>query len=133
LSEGIWLLFPDTTKEEQLEDVNVPFNSLVLVATQTGQTQFLLEEVYRVAPHLPLVTRRVGTWDSAAGGLTWARETTRTYDLRGVTIKAAMTHVSSSSLTASLSASVYHFKSTAPFISTPKSARPVYKQVFDFP
>ena len=93
LSEGVWLLFLNTTKEEAFEDVKVPFNSLVFVATQIGQRQFLLEEVYRVAPHLHLVTRGVGIWDGAARRLTWTREATRTGDLHGLTIKAAMNHV----------------------------------------
>jgi hypothetical protein len=84
-----------------LEDVNVPLNTLVFVATQIGQRQFLLEEVYRVAPHLPLVTRGVGTWDGVARRLTWTREATRTGDLHGLTIKAAMNHVSNFALTAS--------------------------------
>jgi len=94
-------LFHNTAKKEAFEDVKVPFNSLVFVATQSGHRQFLLEEVYRVAPHLPLVTRGVGTWDGTARRLTWTREATRTGDLHGLTIKAAMNHVSNFALVAS--------------------------------
>ena len=94
LSQDLWLLFLNMTKKEAFQDIKVPFNSLVFVATQIGQRNFLLEEVYQVAPHLPLVTRGVGTWNGAARRLTWTREATRTGDLHGLTIKAAMNHVS---------------------------------------
>lgn len=81
--------------------MKVPFNSLVFVATQIGQRQFLLDEVYRVAAHLPLVTQWVGTWDGDARRLTWTREANRTGDLHVLTIKAAMNHVSNFALVAS--------------------------------
>jgi hypothetical protein len=94
LSEGIWLTFLNATTEEAFGNANVPFNSFVVVATQKIQREVLLEEVYRVAPHLPLKTRRVGTWDSMAGRLFWTRQPVRTSNLRGLTIKAATIHVS---------------------------------------
>jgi hypothetical protein len=72
----------------------VPFNSLVVVATQTKQRNVILEEVYRVSPRLSLVARRVGTWDSATEVLSWTRQAHGRSHLRGVTIKAATWHVS---------------------------------------
>jgi hypothetical protein len=95
LSEGIWLTFLDMTTEEAFGDANVPFNSFVVVATQTVQRDVLLEEVYRLAPHLPLQTRRVGTWSSATEKLLWTRRLDRRSSLSDLTIKAATIHVSS--------------------------------------
>lgn len=95
LSEGIWLTFLDMTTEEAFGDANVPFNSFVFVATQKIQREVVLEEVYRLAPHLPLETRRVGTWSSATGKLLLTRRPGRTSSLSDVTIKAATIHVSS--------------------------------------
>ncbi|XP_021924488.1 probable glutamate receptor [Zootermopsis nevadensis] len=92
LSQGIWLLFLNTTTKEAFEDSNVPFNSLVVVATQTRQRMVILEEVYRVSPHLPLVTRRIGTWNSTTGELSWTRQVDSRSHLHGLTIKAAANH-----------------------------------------
>jgi hypothetical protein len=94
LSQGIWLLFLNTTTEEAFGKSNVPFNSLVVVATQTRQREVILKEVYRVSPHLPLLTQRIGTWDSTTGGLSWTRKEDSRRHLHGLTIKAAASHVS---------------------------------------
>lgn len=126
-------MFLNTTKEEAFEDVNVPFNSLVFVATQLGQRQFLLKEVHRVAPHLPLVTRPVGTWDSAAGGLTWAREATRTGELHGLTIKAAMNHVSNFAPPASLTSWIFPFISVTSSFSKLSRPHSLHSPNLDFP
>jgi hypothetical protein len=72
VSGAIWLLFLDTNTslEQFFTDINIPFDCQFLVAQPQGDHVFVLTEVYRVSPTLPLQTYRFGNW-TAGGGLTW--------------------------------------------------------------
>ena len=89
-SRAIWLLFLDTNTslEQFFIDINVPFDCQFLVAQPQSDHVFVLTEVYRVSPTLPLQTYRFGNW-TAGGGLTWPSQGfyIRRKDLKGLTIQ----------------------------------------------
>ncbi|PSN42841.1 hypothetical protein C0J52_14395 [Blattella germanica] len=92
-SDGLWLIFLSSPTQEVFQSLPVPFNSFVVVA-HYQRDSVLLEEVYRIAPHLPLIIRRVGTWSKTTGGLSWTQQNvhSRRNSLRGMTLKAISDH-----------------------------------------
>jgi hypothetical protein len=88
------LLFLDTNTslEQFFTDIHIPFDCQFLVAQPQNDHFFVLTEVYRVSPTLPLQTYRFGNW-TAGGGLNWPSQGlyTRRNNLQGHTIR--VTHL----------------------------------------
>jgi len=95
-SKAIWLLFLDTNTslEQFFTNINIPFDCQFLVAQQQSDHVFVLTEVYRFSPTLPLQTYSFGNW-TAGAGLAWPREGLymRRKNLKGLTIQATRINV----------------------------------------
>jgi hypothetical protein len=98
MSEFFWLLFLDNNSslEDFFIDINIPFDCEFLVAQTEGDHVFVLTEVYRVSPSLPLQTYRFGNW-TPGGGLTWPSRGfyQRRNNLQGITLKTGFKFVCS--------------------------------------
>jgi hypothetical protein len=62
LSDANWLLFlkRDSRLENFFEGIDIPFDCEMLVAQAGSSREFVLTEVYRVSPSLPLQTHWIG-------------------------------------------------------------------------
>jgi len=80
--------------EQFFTDINIPFDCQFLVAQPQNDHVFVLTEVYRVSPTLPLQTYHFGNW-TASGGLNWHLQYVymRRKNLNGLTIQATHLNV----------------------------------------
>jgi hypothetical protein len=96
-SRAIWLLLLDmnTSLEQFFTDINIPFDCQFLVVQPQSDHVFVLTEVYRVSPTLPLQTYCFGNWPPG-GGLTWPSQSLyrRRNNLQGHIFWAAHVNVS---------------------------------------
>jgi hypothetical protein len=97
LSDAKWLLFLERASrlENFFTGIDIPFDCEMLVAQPGDNHAFLLTEVYRVSPSLPLQTYRLGNW-AAGGVVTWPTQHfyERRNKLQGLVLKTGVTKVS---------------------------------------
>jgi hypothetical protein len=64
LSDAKWLLFlsEDSRLENFFAGIDIPYDCELLVAQPAGTDEFVLTEVFRVTPSLPLQMRRLGKY-----------------------------------------------------------------------
>jgi hypothetical protein len=97
LSEAKWLVFLESYSqmEQFFAGIDIPFDCEMIVAQQVDGHIFVLTEVYRIAPSLPLQSYRLGNWTPDAG-ISWPTQYihSKRNKLHGLVLKTGVIEVS---------------------------------------